>query len=327
MFIAGDIGGTKTLLALYVRTETGWVNQHEASFSSRQYPDFQSLLQAFMADLDGVPDTLCLGVAGPVIEGRSEVTNLSWTLAENELAEVTGIPRVKLLNDLQAMSLGLLRLPSDRFIELNPEALHRAGNQAVLAAGTGLGESILHWDGERYHALASEGGHTDFAPNDAVESGLLHYLGKRYSHVSYERILSGAGLVNLYEYLKDTDFAPQSLVMKERLAATDDRAREISQAGLEEGDALSREALRLFARIYGAEAGNLALKCFATGGVMLGGGIAPKILPVLTSGAFMESFCAKGRFADFMRSIPVRVALDSSTGLLGAASWAELHSP
>ncbi len=324
MFIAGDIGGTKTLLALYEPAGSGWVRRHEASFKSQDYAAFDLMLREFMTNMTGIPDILCLGVAGPVIRGQSQVTNLNWTLDETALFSVTGIPRVKLLNDLQAMSLGLLRLPDSQFLDINPGATRQPGNQAVLAAGTGLGEAILYWDGDRYHALATEGGHTDFAPRTAQEDALLVYLRQRFGgHVSYERLLSGSGLVNLYDYLRDSGFAGESAALVARMAVSDDKAREISQAGIVEGDPLSREALRLFVSLYAAEAGNLALKCFATGGVMIGGGIAPKILPAIGPELFMEAFCDKGRFAGFLRQIPVRVALDSSTGLLGAEAWAE----
>jgi len=323
MFIAGDIGGTKTLLGFYEKNRTGWTCRHEASYQSGNHPDFLSMLNHFMQAVDVTPEVLCLGVAGPVIEGCSEVTNLDWHLDEAELSRSTGIPRVRLLNDLQAMSLGLLRLPAERFVDLNPAAIERGGNRAVLAAGTGLGESILYWDGTCHHALASEGGHADFAPNDELEDRLLVYLRQRFGgHVSYERILSGTGLINLYDFLRDSGWAGESALMAQRLSQTDDKARDISQAGLEGRDELSKKALELFVRLYGAEAGNLALKCFATGGVMIGGGIAPKILPALLSGTFMEAFRAKGRFSGFMQTIPVRVALDSNTGLLGAVAWA-----
>lgn len=324
MFIAGDLGGTKTLLGLYAKTGTVWHCQREASFKSAAYPSFESILTEFMQGMTQKPAVLCLGVAGPVVDGHSSVTNLSWNLSEQGLAALTGIPGVKLLNDLQAMSLGLLGLPPDRFVDLNPGACAKPGNLAVLAAGTGLGEAILYWDGERHHALATEGGHTDFAPNDPEQDDLLLYLRDRYrGHVSYERILSGMGLIAVYDFLRDTGRVPESPAMRQRRLASDDPAREISQAALENSDALSLRALELFAKIYGAEAGNLALQCFAVGGVMIGGGIAPKILPALSSGAFMQAFCAKGRFADFLQTIPVRVALESGTVLLGAAAWAE----
>lgn len=326
MFIAGDIGGTKTLLGEYERDGAEWVCRREASFQSGHHPDFQTLLGVFMQDTAEVPEVLSLGVAGPVIEGCSEVTNLSWHLDERELARSTGIPKVRLLNDLQAMSLGLLRLSPERFVDLNPDGMERQGNRAVLAAGTGLGESILYWDGERHHAMATEGGHTDFAPNDEIEDRLLQYLRQRFGgHVSYERVLSGAGLVNIYEFLRDSGLVAESGQMAGQLSDTDDRARAISQAGLDGRDLLSRRALELFVRIYAAEAGNLVLQCFAIGGVLIGGGIAPKILPALTSGLFMQAFTAKGRFSELMRTIPVRVALDSNTGLLGAAVWAERY--
>lgn len=324
MFIAGDIGGTKTILSLYEMTDQVWQGGRKISFESGTYHALEAMLKDLIAGAGGTPTVLCLGVAGPVVAGQSEVTNLGWMLDERELSRVTGIPKVKLLNDLHAMSLGLLHLPDASFVDLNPEGIRQSGNRAVLAAGTGLGESILYWDGHRYHALATEGGHTDFAPNNEQEDKLLAYLRDKYQgHVSYERILSGSGLINIYEYLRDSGFAEESDSFRAYVATNDDIASAISHCALFTGDRLCMEALRMFVSIYGAEAGNLVLKCFATGGVMIGGGIAPKILSAMTSDVFMDSFCAKGRFADFMRKTSVRVATDTDTVLLGAASWAE----
>lgn len=323
MLLAGDVGGTKTILAQYEKSTEGLERVRERIYPSADYASLDGIVIDFLSDQSVPLEAACFGVAGPVIDGVCRTTNLPWLIDERSLAATTGVCRVKLLNDLQAMALGLLRLGPEEWAELNPDAEPSTGNRAVLAAGTGLGEAILYWDGMNYHPLATEGGHADFAPNDALEDGLLVYLRQKLGgHVSYERILSGPGIANIYGYLRGTGDVPESAALAEVLAATDDPAREISRHALEEGDALARATLRMFARIYGAEAGNLVLKCLARGGVMIGGGIAPKILSTLTNGDFMEGFCAKGRFTTFMRTIPVRVALNPGTGLLGAADYA-----
>jgi glucokinase len=323
MLLAGDVGGTKTILAQYEKSTEGLERVRERIFPSADYASLDEIVAEFLLDQSVPLEAACFGVAGPVIDGCSRITNLPWVIDERSLAATMGVARVKLLNDLQAMALGLLRLGPEEWLELNPHAEPATGNRAVLAAGTGLGEAILYWDGLNYHPLATEGGHADFAPNDPLEEGLLTYLRQKFGgHVSYERILSGPGIVNVYEYLRQSGHAPEKPEFAAVLAAADDPAREISRYGLEDGDALARASLRLFARIYGAEAGNLALKCMARSGVLIGGGIAPKILPALTDGAFMEGFCGKGRFSGFMSTIPVRVALNPSTGLLGAADYA-----
>jgi glucokinase len=292
-------------------------------FPSADHASLDEIVAEFLSDQSVPLEAACFGVAGPVIDGRSSITNLPWVIDERSLAVTMGVPRVKLLNDLQAMALGLLRLGPEEWLELNPDAEPATGNRAVLAAGTGLGEAILYWDGMNFHPLATEGGHVDFAPNDSLEDGLLAYLREKLGgHVSYERILSGPGIANIYDYLRSSGYAPEDPAFADVLARSDDQAREISQHALEQGDPLSRAALTVFARIFGAEASNLALKCLARGGVLIGGGIAPKNLPALTDGAFMERFYAKGRFAGFMRTVPVRIALNPSTGLLGAADYA-----
>ncbi|BBL76737.1 glucokinase [Methylomagnum ishizawai] len=323
MLLAGDVGGTKTVLAQYEKSTEGLERVRERLYPSADYASLDEIVADFLSDQSVPLEAACFGVAGPVIDGRCYTTNLPWTIDERSLAATTGVGRVKLLNDLQAMALGLLRLGPEEWADLNPDAEPATGNRAVLAAGTGLGEAILYWDGMNYHPVATEGGHTDFAPNDALEDGLLAYLREKLGgHVSYERILSGPGIANIYAYLRDSGHAPESPELAAALADTDDPAREISRCAMERGDALARASLRVFARIYGAEAGNLVLKCLARGGVLIGGGIAPKILAALTDGEFMEGFCAKGRFAGFMRTVPVRVALNPSTGLLGAADYA-----
>jgi glucokinase len=323
MLIAGDVGGTKTILAQYEKSTEGLERVRERIYPSADYASLDEIVAEFLNDQSVPLEAACFGVAGPVVDGQSRITNLPWVIDERSLAATTGIARIKLLNDLQAMALGLLRLGPEEWVELNPDAEPATGNRAVLAAGTGLGEAILYWDGLNYHPVATEGGHADFAPNDALEDGLLVYLREKFGgHVSYERILSGPGIANIYEYLRDIGHAPEAPEFAALLRETDDPAREISHHALENGDVLTKATLRLFARIYGAEAGNLALKCLARGGVIVGGGIAPKILSILTDGAFMEGFCAKGRFAGFLRTVPVRVALNPGAGLLGAADYA-----
>jgi glucokinase len=324
MLLAGDVGGTKTLLAQYEKSTGGLDRVREQLFVSADYASFEEMVAEFLGEQSLPLEAACFGVAGPVFDGRSQITNLPWLLNERTLSEVIGIPRVKLLNDLQAMALGLLQLGPEEWLELNPDAESVPGNRAVIAAGTGLGEAILYWDGLNYHPLATEGGHTDFAPHDEVEEGLLRHLRERCGgHVSYERILSGAGVASLYDYLRDAGHAPESPELAEALSGAPDPAPVISHYALERRDPLARETLRRFALIYGAEAGNLALKCLSRGGVLIGGGIAPKILPALIEeGRFMEGFCAKGRFKEFMRRMPVRVALNPNTALMGAADYA-----
>lgn len=323
LLLAGDIGGTKTKLALYEATAAEVLLVREQTYPSGAYADFQWIVADFIQALPSLPAAACFGVAGPVADGRCQTTNLPWLLEEAAIAQATGIAVVRLLNDLQAMALGLLELPPAQWQELNPNAQVRTGNKAVIAAGTGCGEALLFWDGQRHHAVATEGGHADFAPNTPLQDGLLAWLRVKHGgHVSVERIVSGPGLYSVYQYLRETGVAAESAEFQTALAAGGDPGALIGRFGLEANDPLCQAALRLFAEIYAAEAGNLALKFFAQGGVLIGGGIAPKILPLLTDGAFIRSFCAKGRFADWAGSLSVRVALNQDAGLLGAAQFA-----
>jgi len=329
LFLAGDIGGTKTTLAMMEADAAGALAiRRTETFTSASESSLESIIAKFLSRgrETGIQGA-CFGVAGAIIDGRCKTTNLPWPeMSEAGLAKAAGVPRVKLLNDLEAMAYGMLFLAPSDFVELNPSVKPgpARGHAAVIAAGTGLGEAILYWDGMNYHPIATEGGHSDFAPNDELEDGLLAYLRQTVGrHVSYERILSGTGIALVYRYLRDIDHLPESPALAEALSATDDPAREISRHAQEHNDPLARETLRRFARIYGAEAGNLALKCLARGGVLIGGGIAPKILNALVEDRqFMEGFRAKGRFAEFLRQVPVRVALNPNTALLGAADYA-----
>lgn len=318
ILLAGDIGGTKTRLALYEAVHEVPRLRREQIYPSARYDSLESILRDFLADAER-PAAACFGVAGPVENGHCRTTNLPWQIDAPDLEAALRIPVVALLNDLEATALGLVHLPAEAYHVLQRGADGAIGTMAVIAAGTGLGEAILYWDGSRHHALATEGGHTDFAPNDEWEDGLLRWLRNRLNgHVSYERLLSGPGLHTLYDYLVATDRQPESAGIRTRLKR-EDPAAVIAELGLAGRDTRCRTALEHFARIYGAEAGNWALKSLARGGVILAGGIAPKILPALTDGSFLEGFLAKGRFRPLLERFPVRVAFDSSAPLLGAA--------
>ncbi len=326
MLLAGDLGGTKTLLGLFEMTDDGIQPVRQASFVSRSYPKFESILAEFLDGRDG--PTLrgaCFGVAGTVVNGHCRLTNLPWVFDEKGLAGTIGVPRVKLLNDLEATAFGMLSLPASEMAVVQPGALanpSRAGNIGVIAAGTGLGEAMLFWDGRRYHPVASEGGHADFGPRTETEWDLWRFLRDRFGgHVSYERVLSGPGFLNIYDYLKDRQIHPEPAWLAEEIRAGQANAV-ISEHGLAGDDPLCAETVAMFASIYGAEAGNQALRCVAVGGVFLGGGIAPKLLPALRSEHFQEGFTDKGRFAGFLRGIEVSVALNPEAALVGAAHYA-----
>ncbi len=327
MYLAGDLGGTKTLLGLFDPADDGLNLVHQAAFHSRSFPTFEAILAEFLAERTGpLLKAACFGVAGTVINGRCKMTNLPWEFAESSLTGSIGVPRVKLLNDLEATAFGMLSLPADDLAVIQPGAAanpSRAGNIGVIAAGTGLGEAMLYWDGHRYHPIASEGGHADFGPTNDREADLWHYLHSRFGgHVSYERVLSGPGFLRIYEFLRDQTVLEEPSWLAEEIKAGDANAV-ISKHGLDGDVPLCVETVGLFASIYGAEAGNMALRCVATGGVFIGGGIAPKLLPALKSKAFLDSFIDKGRFTEFMQTIEVSVALNPEAALLGAAHYAE----
>jgi glucokinase len=327
MILAGDVGGTKTILALFEAQGGGWRCVKKTRYSSLDYPTFTGLLQDFLSDgKERSIDSACLGVAGPIVDGDCVATNLPWVLLRREIGALVGTENVRLLNDLEATAWGILNLPEADFVTLNPGTDSRPGNRAVIAAGTGLGEAIIAWNGENYQVLASEGGHADFAPGSEQEIALLRFLWEKYpGHVSYERLLSGEGLVNIYEFLKKTAHAPAQSGI-ERQMDENDPAAVIGEAGVAGSDELSVAALSLFCRIYGAEAGNLALKCLPYGGVYIAGGIAAKILPVLTRGDFLEGYLEKGRYRAALKQIPVKVCTNQEIGLLGALAFAARES-
>ncbi|MGZ8193684.1 MAG: glucokinase [Methylobacter sp.] len=325
MILAGDIGGTKTVLSLLAKETNGSLTCiQEQSFASREYREFDDILATFLPA--GVTlDSACFGVAGPVVNQRCQTTNLPWLLDGGELKTKLGIAdKVKLLNDLEAMALGMLYLPEKDLVELNPNAEIQEGNIAVIAAGTGLGEAILYWDGTKHHLMATEGGHCDFAAQNAGQDLLMAYLRKKYpDHISYERIVSGNGLGHLYDFLCEHEFAPACLAVP-AVNSDIDRNAVISRLGISGEDPLCAEAVRIFVKIYGAETGNLALKALAIGGVFIGGGIASKILSAMADGKFMQAFKAKGRFLPLLDKVPVKVSLNPRTPLIGAINFFNL---
>ena len=327
MILAGDIGGTKTILALYEEAGDELRKLRDARYPSAEHDSLEGIIETFLGRDRGLElRAACFGVAGAVIDGRSQATNLSWVMDESSLEEATGASRVKLLNDLQAMAYGMLHLPAEDFAHLNlGNRKDRRGNVAVIAAGTGLGEAMLYWDGKEHHPIASEGGHADFAPQSDQEIELLRYLrAKLDGHVSFERVLSGPGLFNIYQFLRDTGQGEEPEWLARELGQGDPNVT-VTKYGLPPGGEvpLCAAAIELFSSIYGAEAGNMALRILAVGGVFVGGGIAPKLLPALQGGAFMRGFADKGRFSELLSKIEVCVSLNPRTPLIGAAQYAK----
>jgi glucokinase len=321
MLLAGDIGATKTALGVFSPDAGPRAPLAEASFPSAHYTDLETLVREFLAQVNLPVDRASFGVAGPIAAGRATVTNLHWVIDEARLRETLHLSSVRLLNDLEAIAHVVPQLGKADLFTLHAGEPLPGGALAVIAPGTGLGEAFLTWDGSRYRAHPSEGGHANFAPTDEREVGLLRYLLQRFGHVSYERVCSGLGLPNIYAYLRDTGYAEEPAWLAAQLAAAEDPTPVIAGAAL--GDRpcdLCAGTLEMFASILGAEAGNLALKVLATGGVYLGGGIPRRILPVLTGGRFLEAFRNKGRLADLVAQVPVHVIVNPKVALLGAAA-------
>lgn len=320
-YLAGDIGGTKTHLALYKDQGGKTTCVKDQKFPSKDYPNLRTIVKKFLVGVGFEIERACFGIAGPVEEGKSKATNLPWLIDSKQLETELRIEKVALINDLEANAYGLKVLSDDEFFVLNEGDPNAYGNQAMLSAGTGLGEAGIYFDGKDHRPFACEGGHTDFGPRNEVEDQLLHYLREKYEHVSYERILSGPGLYTLYQFVVETKQEEEDPKTYE-LINKGDSPRLVSQLGLNGESAACAKTLQLFASIYGAEAGNIALKIFALGGVFIGGGIAPKILEVIKEGDFMESFRGKGRFAQLLSDIPVKVVLNDNTALLGSMYYA-----
>ncbi|MBW2304910.1 MAG: glucokinase [Deltaproteobacteria bacterium] len=321
LVLAGDIGGTKTHMGLFSRGKGRPRLRVLATYESRKAAGLEDLVARFMAEYPSGVRVACFGIAGPVSRGRSRTTNLPWVVSESRLEGRFNLACVRLLNDLAATAWALPLLRSREQTPINRARGRKGGNLALVAPGTGLGEALVVWDGKGYLPVSSEGGHADFSPGSRDEIGLWEYLHERYGHVSMERILSGPGLLNLYSWLRDSGRFEESARVAKRIAE-EDPPRVISEEGLMGRDPLCSKALEHFVSILGAEAGNLALKSLALGGVYLGGGIPPKILERLKNGPFMAAFTRKGRFANLMERIPVRVILNQRAALLGAAHYA-----
>ena len=319
LLLAGDIGGTKTALAVYSAEQGPRAPLAQCQFPSGKYASLGVMVREFLTGTGLTVERASFAVAGPVIAGSSKVTNLAWALDETELEAELDLESVHLLNDLEAIGDAVPTLESSDLSILNRGEAVAGGARAVIAPGTGLGEAFLVWDGARYRAFPSEGGHADFAPTSELETGLLVYLLRRFGHASVERVCSGPGLVNIYQYLRDSGHAPESPELARGLAADEYGPALIGGAAQRpDPDPLSRAALELMVSILGAEAGNLALKVLSLGGVYLAGGVPPRILSVLKDGRFMRAFTAKGRMGELLARVPVSVvALEAA--LLGAA--------
>ena len=321
--LAGDIGGTKTVLGLFSSAE----GPHDAlaveTFPSQDYPSLEKMAQNFLGRLNLQVGRACFGIAGPIFEGRSEVTNLPWVIDASDLASFLNVDQVCLINDLEAVANAVPILDGDDQEIIITGEVDPTGPIGILAPGTGLGEGFLTWSESGYKAHASEGGHVDFAPTNEDEMGLLAFLFQRYRHVSYERVCSGLGIPNIYAYYKETGFAPESQSLAAQLAQVEDQTPVIVTAALDpvNPDPLCRKTFETFLSILGAEAGNLALKILTTGGIYLGGGIPPRILGSLKGNIFKESFHRKGRFADFIAGVQVSVILNKQAALIGAANY------
>lgn len=322
VYLAGDIGGTKTHLALYQEEKGKMVKLKSEKFPSKQYPNLEKIVKAFLKGESVQVKKGCFGIAGAVKQGKSQATNLPWFVDSQLIAKSLHIEKVALINDLEANAYGLNMLEESEFYLLNKGVVEAEENRAMISAGTGLGEAGIFYDGSRYIPFPSEGGHCDFAPRNPLEDDLVHFLRKKFNHVSYERVLSGPGLYNLYQFIVETKKEKESEENYDKICKGDS-PRLISEMGLSGSSKACVKALELFASIYGSEAGNVALKMFALGGVYIGGGIAPKILPILKQGGFIQSFTGKGRFSHLLEKIPVYVVLNDNTALLGATYYAK----
>jgi len=320
--LAGDVGGTHARLAVF---EVGGGLPRlvtETVFASGEHDGLESVVAGFLGQTGAKVERACIAVAGPVEDGVYRFPNLGWEIRVDGFGARVGITRVRLINDFEAVGYGIPALEPGHVLTLQRGRPDSRGPLALIGAGTGLGEGYLVWDDGGYVVHASEGGHADFAPGDPTQEALLGHLRRRYGHVSWERVVSGPGLTNIYEFLRDSGAAAETEEVRREMESGEDAAEVISRHGVRGGDLLCSEALRVFVRAFGAQAGNLALTLGATGGVYVAGGIAPKILDFLSDGPFMEAFRGKGRLSELMEEYPVRVVTNDGVGLLGAAAVA-----
>ncbi|HEY6248426.1 MAG TPA: glucokinase [Candidatus Angelobacter sp.] len=325
MILAGDIGGTHTRIALFEETAGKLTMALERVYPSREHQSLEEILSLFLSNDHSTINLVCFGVAGPVLHDQVSTPNLPWVVQALKLAQLIGVAQVSLINDLMAHASGVDDLAEADFVALN-QLDRQAGNAALIAAGTGLGEAGIYWDGARRWPFPCEGGHCDFAPRNDLEIALLQYLLKKFGRVSYERVISGQGLQNVYDFLRDSGKAEEPAWLKHELESAPDPIAVISQYGVQGKASICETALDIFVSVYGAEAGNLALKMMAVGGLFVSGGIAAKILPKLTDGAFLQAFVTKGRLQPVLEAIPVKVIVNDRVGLIGAARYAAMHA-
>lgn len=325
LVLAGDVGGTSTRLAYFEADARGVVVLAEARYLSREHSSLVEIVRRFAKQYGQVAERVCFGIAGPILEGRVRTPNLPWNIESGELAEVLGLSQVRLINDLEANTYGIAALDAKDLLTLNAGTADPAGTIAVVSAGTGLGESLAYWDGTTHRPLPSEAGHADFAARNELEAELLLYLQSKHGRVSYERVLSGPGLLDIYRFLRDKHYFQEDEAIISAMNAGDAPAV-ITRAALDGSCPMCGKALDIFVAVYGAEAGNAALRFLATGGVYLGGGIAPKISDRLLGAPFMVAFTAKGRLSSLVQSFPVHVILNERTALLGAGRAAFLSA-
>ena len=324
MILAGDVGGTKVHLALFDFTDGNLKHTRSRKFQAKDYAGLGAILKEFL--VEEKVTAACFGVPGPVREGRLRLTNLPWTLDSRELARHLQIDYVFLINDLQANGYGIAELDSEQIYTLSEGDARHVGNRALISAGTGLGEAFLVWDGHDHVPYPSEGGHSDFAPRNEDEIDLLRFLRQKYNgRISYERVVSGMGMTNIYEFLREVRNMEEPKWLAERMAEEDPNAV-ITESALQARSDICEKALEMFVSAFGAEAGNLALKVLSMGGMYVGGGIAPRILEKLKDGAFQKAFTDKGRLSQLLVNMPVRVILESRTALIGAAAYAEARA-
>jgi glucokinase len=325
MILAGDVGGTKVHLALYDFTNGKLKHSRDEKYPAKEYSGLEEIVSDFLGG-DQVT-AACFGVPGPVRDGRLRLTNLPWTLDSRELAADLKISHVFLINDLEANGYGIAELTSEQIYTLAEGDAGQIGNRALVAAGTGLGEGFLVWNGRMHVPFPSEGGHADFAPRNEDEIDLLRFLKQKYNgRISFERVVSGMGMTGIYEFLRDVRGVEEPTWLAEKLAEVDDPNSVITETGLAARAEICEKTLDMFVSAYGAEAGNLALKVLSVGGLYVGGGIAPRILEKLKDGSFIKSFTDKGRLSQLLINMPVRVILESRAALLGAAAYGEARA-
>ncbi len=325
MILAGDVGGTKVHLALYDFVNGRLSHTRDERYAAKEYAGLEEIAKEFLG-ADKVT-AACFGVPGPVRDGRLRLTNLPWTLDSRELSLDLDIDHVFLINDLEANGYGIAELQPDQIYPLSEGDASQIGNRALIAAGTGLGEGILIWNGRMHVPYPSEGGHADFAPRNEDEIDLLRFLKQKYNgRISFERVVSGMGMSGIYEFLRDVRGMDEPTWLAESLTEADDPNSVITEMGLAARAEICERTLDMFVSAYGAEAGNLALKVLSVGGLYVGGGIAPRILEKLKDGAFIKAFTDKGRLSQLLINMPVRVILESRAALLGAAAFAEARA-